>query len=637
MVDSLSNMPDIRLTLSLFFVAAGVIPLGARLELFSGSLLLPYVILLALFILLVYLAYEGFHDVLVLVLTCFLTVAILTAFNSHVPWGQLAQYDQHITGHWVSEIVSQGELPPPDSENLRGNVKISNVPITYVYLSIVSILIGEKTIYVVRVAPVFLLAFFPLVGFIIPESDRIWSGIIWLSPALAGWTTTNTQMFVLPFFGILIYSVRVSSYRSYTLFLIISLIIPLTHTLTAYLGLVSIVTIWGTGIVWRDERISTEALLIGTTTFLIWVETQNRLVLVKIAALLSLPLQRDNLHIIGGGNTVERNVGNPLSTQIPHFTEYWISQYLHLFVFATLGILVVLIVFKAGDLLAWLKSWEPPFFVASSGAVLLFSVVFTIYSIDRAWMLLSLFAGIIIPYLFQEITDLERYVPERVLMTGIIGAAGLSLILVTLFYHLSTSGPLPIGILVFGLVSGIGMQVPFFFAVVSQRYNFTMSSPMTIELGVASSMKTILVVCIVLLLLANTIQFPQGVEPAIFSQDERDNERISPISQTYHEPWEYSTAEFLSVYTEEWVVGDIRIYILEEFYRRQVVNEYQCYIDECKYSYIVWFDSYREVWQSVDQYGPAYGKFDESYLSAQRSAIYDAGPAKVYYSKRSEI
>jgi hypothetical protein len=125
-----------------------------------------------------------------------------------------------------------------------------------------------------------------------------------------------------------------------------------------------------------------------------------------------------------------------------------------------------------------------------------------------------------------------------------------------------------------------------------------------------------------------------GLGPATFSSEQRSVALDKPGRTVYHEPWDYSTAAFLDRHTEDEPVADMRLFgTFLEYHRRPFVSEQgvDCYTGSCQYRTVVWFDSYRTVWQvaGTTTYWTSFEDGERS-LSARRSKVYATGHSDVY-------
>ena len=607
----------IKITLTLFIVAIGAIPLFVRLNPSRHLSIVGFLLIVFALSLLAYYTLRG-QAMGVLILSCVFILGVYTAYQTNVLPGTLLSYDQHITARFIEETTHTGQIDRLN-DPFRGARKGRYIPGMYLFGSTISVVTGLDAISTVKVLPLAILVSLPFTGAVLLDSYRKYAALLWIEPLFYVPPTgvAKAQLFALPLLGILYFAIiRPEGRNRIYLVALSGFTLIISHTLTPVLGLVFIT---GYTILAKPRsRKGSVAFLLILVLWIAWIAfIENELILIPSAYLATLNLQA----YFSGLNPVAAR------EPFPRPTGWWIGHVFRASFFGLLGgIFVTIIGYKL-----FLKQSlaENPF--RHHAIVLLslagifgfgFPLIFDASGILRGWIFVTLFSAPAVGYVLLQA---DFSIRSNVVHTGaiifiVLCATGFA-ILTTAFRGIFRGAEFPT-LVVIGSTLFVGMVL--IMAVATHP-----GKQIGFRTPFSSSAEKLIMVGLVILLIGTA---GIGVPPSVFSEQHRVDSRVSPGLPMYHTAEEYAVSGFASSYADGAVSGDRRVFILEEYFRHQYVENPACYRSaSCPTQYIIWMNTYEKMWQGADTIiVPHTFPNGEQYLDTYRSKIFTTGNSSIY-------
>lgn len=614
--------PRRKILLAVFILLIAAPLLLARFDLSGIDAFLAYTCIISSLFIIAYISYLNGSSRLIIFMASSWGLAIIIATNMPLPIGHLFDYDQHATLYLVRRIVNFGQLPEPVSSTIRASNKIGSVPVLYVLVSIISLTTGLSEYATVLIFPAMIIVGLPVIGYALVKRERWIGALLWTAPATGSLIGAVGQVLALPLLGtILLILNRQRTIRLLHILPVFALALAITHTLTAVISIITLIGYIATSHLIKPGREGHGLMYLFSLFSVVivssWIIIDNKLILGKIATLIAAVFV-DPSYLLGEPIIIPE----ALSQGIPVPNRFWVGLFLRFIAFCLVGYCTMWIMAKTNS-----KSkniMEPSVLIMPIvGIFLAFITLLQVVSMGRNLILLSIFLAGALPIVFDLIKNPEPK-PSEFEILSIIGVSISSAIVLTMSYHqLSSESEQPVYRLL--IISTVSSTVVLYGI---SKYRGSVGRWFSGE----GRLDRILITAIVFLLAGNLLFTGMGVGPATFSVSDRDAAFEEPGLPKYHKSWDYATARFHSKYTAAPLVGDVRIWLLEIYFRQEVENKYQCYMQRCEYEYIAWFNSYTSIWQSIEDYGTAYTSFkNPSHLSHSRNKVYTSGNSSIYH------
>jgi len=604
------------------------LPIAAKFDIIGTIPRLIYLVVASNLAIILWIQKVEREPILVASLSGALVAGLFASYQAPLVEGSLFVWDQHITVARLKPIASSGYFPDTWNDSLRGGGVTKVYMMLFAFGSMAMSVLAVDPFFFVKAAPALILPLLPLVGAGLTREGRSYIALLWISPVMFRFSaaTTVAQMYALPLFGLVLTGAIILARTGrigIKMVLVVAMIgITLAHSVTPIAGLLVFAGFAAGGAsYWKENTVRTvglyAAILLG-----IWLFLEHFLIFGSFVSLFEDGISGLIKYFSDAPLKIEIEQLNEISTGAPRPDSFYIGNFLRFFSVAGIGLLFLVRQRIKGRLKKGIKHPHVASILVGGPPIVGFWIVFGAYDLNRTWLMLTVAASLALGHVAsRDYTDVPVADSVAALSLGL----GLAIGSIAGYYHLSTAGPLgPQQLVVAGAGVVICLCVAFVVVFVHVK-----SQDMSRIRDPTISTNSVPHLLILMLVLGHALV---GIPLETFSADKRAESFEEPGLTEYHKSWDYSTASFVARYTTPPVVGDSRQFLTEEYYRHKLRPSLRCYVTDCPQSVVVWYDSYRRVWQGIGYVGHIHTRIPDgkTHLSTTRSKVYTTGKSGVY-------